>query len=122
MGRWGRAVVYAFCGLLVVAIAYSRVYLGAHWLSDVVAGLLFGAVMMAAFGVVIEAIPPRRIKPLGLLAAALHQAAVASDHPGPVIDEVLAKTRGQMGLGHGHAHSGGAHSRPALRAAASNPL
>jgi membrane protein DedA with SNARE-associated domain/membrane-associated phospholipid phosphatase len=71
MGRWGRAVVYALCGILVVAIAYSRVYLGAHWLSDVVAGLLFGAVMMAAFGVVIEAIPPRRIKPLGLFASAL---------------------------------------------------
>ena len=35
-------------------IAYSRVYLGAHWLSDVLAGLLFGTVMMAAFGVAIE--------------------------------------------------------------------
>ena len=71
MGRWGRAVVYAICAVCVVAIGYSRIYLGAHWLSDVLAGLLFGTVMMAAFGVVIEAIPPRRIKPLGLFAAAL---------------------------------------------------
>ena len=71
MGRWGRAVVYAVCAIVVVVIAYSRVYLGAHWLSDVTAGLLFGTVMMAAFGVAIEAIPPRRIKPLGLFAAAL---------------------------------------------------
>ncbi len=71
MGRWGRAVVYATCAVLVVAIAYSRLYLGAHWLSDVLAGLLFGVVMMAAFGVAIEAIPPRRIKPLGLFATAL---------------------------------------------------
>ncbi len=71
MGRWGRAVVYALCAVLVVAIAYSRLYLGAHWLSDVLAGLTFGVVMMAAFGVAIEAIPPRRIKPLGLFAAAL---------------------------------------------------
>ncbi len=71
MGRWGRAVVYATCAVVVVVIAYSRVYLGAHWLSDVLAGLLFGTVMMAAFGVAIEAIPPRRIKPLGLFAAAL---------------------------------------------------
>lgn len=70
MGRWGRALVYAICGLAVVAIAYSRIYLGAHWLTDVLAGLLFGAVMTAAFGVAIEAIPPRRIKPWGLLAAA----------------------------------------------------
>lgn len=71
MGRWGRALVYATCAVLVVAIAYSRLYLGAHWLSDVLAGLTFGLVMMAAFGVAIEAIPPRRIKPLGLFAAAL---------------------------------------------------
>jgi undecaprenyl-diphosphatase len=70
MGRWGRAVVYAMCALVVVAIAYSRVYLGAHWLSDVLAGLLFGTVVMAAYGVAVEAVPPRRIRPMGLLAAA----------------------------------------------------
>ena len=69
MGRWGRAVVYAMCGIVVIAIAYSRVYLGAHWLSDVVGGLIFGAVMTAAFAVAIEAIPPRRIMPLGLFGA-----------------------------------------------------
>lgn len=69
MGRWGRALVYAICAIIVVAIAYSRVYLGAHWLSDVLAGMLFGTVMMAAFGVAIEAIPPRRIKPVGLFGA-----------------------------------------------------
>lgn len=77
MGRWGRALVYATCAVVVVMIAYSRVYLGAHWLSDVVAGLLFGTVMMAAFGVAIEAIPPRRIKPVGLFAAALSVFVVA---------------------------------------------
>lgn len=78
MGRWGRAVVYAICAVLVVLIGFSRVYLGAHWLSDVLAGLVFGAIMMAAFGVAIEAIPPRRIKPLGLFAAALAAFLLAS--------------------------------------------
>jgi LssY C-terminus len=71
MGRWSRAVVVAMCSLLVIAIAYSRVYLGVQWFSGALAGLLFGAVMVAAFGVAIEAIPPRRIRPLGLMTAAI---------------------------------------------------
>lgn len=70
MGRWSRAVVYAICGSIVTVVAFSRIYLGAHWLSDVLAGLLFGTVIVAAFGVAIEAIPPRRIRPLGLFGAA----------------------------------------------------
>ncbi len=69
MGRWGRAVVYAVCGIIITAIAYSRIYLGAHWMSDVLAGLLFGTIIAAAFGVAIEAVPPRRIRPLGLFGA-----------------------------------------------------
>jgi undecaprenyl-diphosphatase len=70
MGRWGQALVYASCGIAIIAIAYSRIYLGAHWLSDVLAGFLFGAVMTAAFGIAIETVPPRRIMPVGLTAAA----------------------------------------------------
>jgi undecaprenyl-diphosphatase len=70
MGRWSRSLVYAISTVLVVSIAYSRVYLGAHWFSDVVAGLLFGAVMAMALAIAIEAIPPRRIRPLGLFGAA----------------------------------------------------
>ncbi|MGB8313841.1 MAG: bifunctional DedA family/phosphatase PAP2 family protein [Aestuariivirga sp.] len=69
MNRWSRSLVYATCGLIVITIAYSRLYLGVHWLSDVLGGLMFGGVMVAAFGVAIEAIPPRRIMPLGLLCA-----------------------------------------------------
>ena len=69
MNRWSRSLVYAICGLIVITIAYSRLYLGVHWLSDIMGGVMFGGVMVAAFGVAIEAIPPRRIMPLGLLVA-----------------------------------------------------
>ena len=69
MNRWNRSLVYAICGLIVITIAYSRLYLGVHWLSDILGGVVFGGIMVAAFGVAIEAIPPRRIMPLGLLGA-----------------------------------------------------
>jgi hypothetical protein len=42
-----------------------------------------------------------------LVADALHQAAVAGDHPGAVVDDVLAEAGGQVRLGHGHADGGG---------------
>jgi membrane protein DedA with SNARE-associated domain/membrane-associated phospholipid phosphatase len=74
---WGKAVVFAATGIAVIAIAYSRIYLGAHWMSDVLGGFLFGAVMIAAFGIAIEAVPPRRIMPLGLGVATLLAFAIA---------------------------------------------
>jgi len=74
---WGKAVVFAAAGIAVIAIAYSRIYLGAHWMSDVLGGFLFGAVMIAAFGIAIEAVPSRRIMPWGLTVATLLAFAVA---------------------------------------------
>lgn len=74
---WGKAVVFAGTGIAIIAIAYSRIYLGAHWMSDVLGGFLFGAVMIAAFGIAIEAVPPRRIVPLGLSIATLLAVAIA---------------------------------------------
>lgn len=68
---WGKAVVFAAVGIAVIAIAYSRIYLGAHWMTDVLGGFLFGAVMIAAFGIAIEAVPSRRIQPVGLSIAVL---------------------------------------------------
>jgi membrane protein DedA with SNARE-associated domain/membrane-associated phospholipid phosphatase len=76
MGRWSKAVVAAICGSVVVAIAFSRVYLGAEWLSGVLAGGLLSLILTSLFGMVIEAIPARRIRPLGLMAFMLLVAAV----------------------------------------------
>ena len=40
---WGRNILIAVCVVLVVSIGLSRIYLGEHWLTDVLGGYLVGA-------------------------------------------------------------------------------
>ncbi|KCZ92084.1 phosphatase PAP2 family protein [Hyphomonas johnsonii] len=48
LGGRRRVVIAGLLALLVVSIAVSRVYLGAHWPSDTLAGLAVGGVMLTA--------------------------------------------------------------------------
>ena len=41
-GRGTQAVIWATAGVIVVLVAVSRIYLGAHWLTDVVGGAMLG--------------------------------------------------------------------------------
>ena len=45
-----RAWPYVLAALLVTALAFSRLYFGAHWLSDVLAGITLGLVWIALLG------------------------------------------------------------------------
>lgn len=45
-----RAVSCGLTGSLIVAVGPSRIYLGAHWLSDVIAAYLVGSIILA-FGI-----------------------------------------------------------------------
>jgi len=61
-----RRKVYVLTALLITSIAFTRLYLGAHWFSDVLAGLLLGLSVMALFGIAYrrhasEAIPARSL-------------------------------------------------------------
>lgn len=48
--RW-RVLPYVAATLIVTIIGFSRLYLGAHWLSDVLGGLSIGLLGLALFGI-----------------------------------------------------------------------
>ena len=62
--RW---LCYASAMLIILSIAFSRLYLGAHWFSDIAAGLLLGLTWVAVLGVAYRRHLTTAIKPLGLI-------------------------------------------------------
>jgi undecaprenyl-diphosphatase len=66
--RW-RLVVASVAALLVASIAFSRLYLGAHWLSDILAGLAFGIAWAAFLGLAYFRRPSAPVAAGGLCAS-----------------------------------------------------
>lgn len=66
----GRLVVLTATFLLVILIAFSRLYLGAHWLSDVLAGLAFGTAWLALLGIAYLRHPAPAFSARGLMVVA----------------------------------------------------
>ena len=58
--HWARWIAASGLGLLILAIGFSRMYLGAHWCSDVVGGYLIGAAWVSAAITIVETIRRRR--------------------------------------------------------------
>ncbi|MFB4268100.1 phosphatase PAP2 family protein [Nonomuraea sp. GTA35] len=52
--RWGRRVAWAVAAFLALSVGYTRIALGVHWVSDVVAGLVLGAAVIAATAAAFE--------------------------------------------------------------------
>lgn len=63
-----RAWPYGVAGLMVVAIGFARLYLGAHWLTDVLAGAFLGIAWVAILGLAYRRRAPRSfwMRPLAL--------------------------------------------------------
>jgi membrane-associated phospholipid phosphatase len=59
---WSRVLTVLGLGLLIVAVGLSRIYLGAHWFSDVVGGFSAGAVWLAFCVTGIETVRRRRLR------------------------------------------------------------
>jgi undecaprenyl-diphosphatase len=48
---WNRIAIWSIAAVLVVAIGYSRIYLGVHYPSDVLAGYLGALVWVLGVGI-----------------------------------------------------------------------
>jgi undecaprenyl-diphosphatase len=52
--RRGRVIGWVAAGLVVVAVGWSRVYLGMHWATDVASGWLFAGVWVVLMAMVVR--------------------------------------------------------------------
>ena len=66
--RW---IVYALAALLIISISISRLYLGAHWFSDVLGGLSLGLAWVSLLGIAYVRHPSPEPLPRSLPAVAM---------------------------------------------------
>lgn len=57
---WRRRLVFTAASCYAVVVGWSRIWLGVHWPTDVLAGWLFGLAWMSGAMVVVAAVPVRR--------------------------------------------------------------
>jgi membrane protein DedA with SNARE-associated domain/membrane-associated phospholipid phosphatase len=76
LSRSSRWVVYAMAASMIGAIAMSRLYLGVHWMSDVLGGLSLGLVWVSLLGIAYyrhtsRIAPPKSLAGVALIALLL---------------------------------------------------
>ncbi|HYW75972.1 MAG TPA: VTT domain-containing protein [Gammaproteobacteria bacterium] len=68
--RW-RPTISAVAAVVITLILFARLYLGAHWLSDVLGGLAFAAAWVSLLAIAYLRHSPQSIHPRGLLIVVL---------------------------------------------------
>lgn len=68
--RW-HALAYALTGAIISVIAFSRLYLGVHWLSDVLGGIALGLAWVALLGIAYRRHPSAALPARGLTVIAV---------------------------------------------------
>lgn len=90
-GRWTRALIISIFASIIIAISFSRLYLGVNWMSDVLGGLVLATIICSAFGIVVETLPTRQLRPLSfMVVAGMAFVTVILGHAGPKLSTSLA--------------------------------
>jgi len=71
LSRWSQALIVAATAMAVIAIAFSRLYLGVNWFSDVTGGILIGGILTVVFSVALSTLNLGKFHPLPLLTTSL---------------------------------------------------
>ena len=65
--RLGKKILYAIAALLVMSVAISRLYLGAHWCTDIISSILLGSAILSVIIISFERYLSSYPRPLFLL-------------------------------------------------------
>ena len=77
--RAGCAAIMGVAGGIAVAVAESRIFLGVHWLTDVVAGLIVGWAWFAVVSIAFGGRLLRFAEPVEAAERAVHDTAATGD-------------------------------------------